>query len=139
MSYHERDTRARPWDTDELAHAQEIAKRRRSLHQSMRRRGTDCDILKERAQIIAFWKACAVTNRGYLPHNGAWWSPFTSGIQWRSLLMPKLRKLLEVRASAREAAYRAELERGMVKMRQRKADVLAAKARAASTQLELLQ
>ncbi len=137
MTYHDRDGRVRAWTPEELASAQALQARRRKAKEAMRRRGADCDILAERERVIRFWKECAEDNPAYLPYDGAWWSTFLRGRQWRSLLMPRLRQLIDAQEKARQEAYRAELQASVERMRQRKAEKLAAKARAASPQMEL--
>ncbi len=139
MTYHDRDHRARPWTSEELQRAQALQERRRKAKEAMERRGVDCDILAERERVIRFWKECAQENAAYLPHNGAWWSTFLRGPQWRSLLMPRLRRLRDAQDAARKAAYKAELQASVERMRERKAAKLAEKARAASPQMELPQ
>ncbi len=113
--------------------------RRRKAKEAMRRRGEDCDILAERERLIRFWKECAEDNAAYRPFDGAWWSTFLRGKPWRSLLMPKLRRLIDEQEKARKARLAAEMQESIERMRQRKAEKLAAKARQASPQRELPQ
>ncbi len=139
MTYHDRDRRARPWTPEELQRVEALQERRRKAKEGMKRHGADCDILAERERVIRFWKECAQENAAYLPHDGAWWSTFLRGKQWRSLLMPKLRAWIEAKHAARQAAYQADLQAGIERMRELKAAKLAEKARAASPQMELPQ
>lgn len=94
------------------------------------------DPLRERERIIRFWKLCAETNKGYLPHNGAWWSSFRLR-QFRHLCMPRLRALLDARDRAWGEAYTAELRASAKRWAQVKAERAAAKRRAAAPQTEI--
>ena len=113
------------------------AKAVRRSRQQLRKAQAD-DPLAERVRIIAFWRACADTNRAYLPHNGAWWWPFLIQPGYRRLLMPRLRASRNERERARKAQYAAELRESAQRFAQIKAERAAAKVRASQPQMELI-
>lgn len=87
------------------------------------------DPLAKRAKSIAFWKECSETNRGYIPHNGAWWWSFTVHKWGRRMLMPRLRAMLDERERAAKEKYRADLRASAARWAQVKAERAAEKAR----------
>jgi hypothetical protein len=113
------------------------AKAVRSVRQQRRRNQRD-DPLAKREKLIAFWRKCAITNRGYIPHNGCWWWVFTWNGSFRHLLMPALRARLDERDRAEKKRYQAELQETAIKWTQTKAERAAAKARSKLPQLDLL-
>jgi hypothetical protein len=97
------------------------------------------DPLFERARLIAFWRGCGVTNRQYIPHNGAWWYVFIWQPHWRKLVMPKLRARLDARDKDLRDRYQAELQESSRRWALVKAERLAAKKREKSPQRQLLE
>lgn len=117
--------------------ATDEAKAVRAQRRQQRRNQAD-DPLAERARLIAFWRGCAVTNRQYIPHNGAWWGSFMWQPHWRWLVMPKLRAQLDARDKAQRDKYAAELRESARRWTLVKAERAAAKRRAHSPQRQLL-
>lgn len=115
----------------------DAAKAVRRTRQQQRKAQAD-DPLAERARLVAFWRKCAETNRGYIPHNGAWWFSLLTQPGFRHLLMPRLRAIRNERESAWKARHAAELHGSAQQFAQRKAEAAAAKARANQPQMELL-
>lgn len=108
---------------------------RASRRLARRRQGQD--VLAERQRLVAFWLKCAETNRHYLPYRGCWLANFAFfQHRWR-LLMPGLRARFAAREKARRAQYLEELHAYSKKCAQRKAERLAAKARAAGPQADM--
>lgn len=113
------------------------AKAVRSSRRALQRR-QGCDVLAERARLVAFWRKCAETNPAYRPHNGAWWAVFTWNPTFRRLLLPKLRARQDARDRERRAAYDAELRADCARWQRTKAERAAAKVRASMPQLDLV-
>lgn len=113
------------------------AKAQRLARQLLRKSQPD-DPLAERVKKIEFWRKCAETNRGYLPHNGAWWWTFTMQPGFRHLLMPKLRAMITAREKACRDQHAAKMRESAQRFAQIKAERTAEKARAKTPQMELL-
>lgn len=120
-------------DHSATAEAKAARQARRDLQSGQRR-----DPLAERMRLIGFWRACAETNRAYIPHNGAWWRPFTIQPGFRWVLMPSLRARIEARERAWEEKYRAELRESSRRWQRIKAERAAEKVRAKKPQMDLL-
>jgi hypothetical protein len=73
------------------------------------RKAQGIDLLAERERVIKLWKDWSLTNRGYLPHNGAWWHVFTWNLSFRRLLLPKLRARMDARDRAWKQQHAAEM------------------------------
>lgn len=125
------------WQAANTFDAQALRRARQSAHAHRARGGRDNDLLAERERLIKFWKACAETNSGYLPHNGKWWWVFTWNRCFRRLVLPGARAVLDARDKAKDAAYRAELRAETLRWEAKKAEEAAAKARAKLPQTEL--
>ena len=103
------------------------------------RRSQSYDTLAERQRLIAFWKKCSISNKHYIPYNGAWWHPFLCQKGFRELLMPKLRARFDECDRLREQQRRDALHRESVAYQQAKAEKKAAKLRAKQPQSQLFQ
>ena len=117
--------------------ASDEAKAKRAERRALQRTQAD-DPLRERARLVAFWRQCAVHNRQYIPHHGAWWAVFLHHPAWRWTVMPRLRKLLDDQDRASKAAYAAELRDSARRFAKVKAERAAAKARAQAPQRSLI-
>jgi len=113
--------------------AKAVRNRRRQLQRDQRD-----DPLAKRAKLVAFWRKCAETNRGYIPHNGAWWWSFTTQPGFRWTLMPCLRAMLDARDKAHRDQYAAEMRESSRRWQHIKAERVAAKARAKAPQRDLI-
>lgn len=118
------------FDTQE---AKAVRLRRQAL-----RRGQGFDALAERARLVNFWRQCAESNAAYRPHNGAWWWVFTWNHSFQRLLMPKLRARQEEREREARERQAAALREASRKWEQTKAERAAAKVRAKSPQVDLV-